>query len=872
MKKIIIFICLLSLMFTFEAMSQGGGTLTIPTVQAPAAGGAVTMPIVVSNFTNVGAITLKITYDTSAVTYVGVANAPTGVTFTVGSGTPGVINLGWFDATGSTPISIASGKLVDLNFTYKKGTSAIGFTTSACDIANGSGTSITGIVYQNGSLLSSTTTTLTISTVQAPAAGGAVTMPIVVSNFTNVGAITLKITYDTSAVTYVGVANAPIGVTFTVGSGTPGVINLGWFDATGSTPISIASGKLVDLNFTYKKGTSAIGFTTSACDIANGSGTSITGIVYQNGSLIPSVVPGVPVLRTPTTGATNQPVSLTLTWDSVAGATTYTVQVGTDSLFANVVINDSTLTTASKQVSALLISTKYYWRVNAKNAGGTSSYSTVFNFTTIIIAVPVAPVLQTPATGATNQPVSLTLTWGSVTGAATYRAQVATDSLFAAIIVNDSTLTTNSKAISGLLNSTKYYWRVNAKNTGGTSSYSTVFNFTTVPASPLSPVLQTPATGTTNQPVSLTLTWGSVTGAATYRVQVATDSLFANVVVDDSTLMTGSKQVSGLLNSTKYYWRVSAKNASGTSSYSTVFNFTTIVAVAGTPVLQTPATGATNQPVSLTLTWGSMTGAATYRVQVATDNLFTALVVDDSTLTTNSKSISGLLNSTKYYWRVSAKNTGGTSNYSTVNNFTTIIAVPGAPVLQTPATGATNQPATLTLTWNSVTGAATYRVQVATDNLFTALVVDDSTLTTTSKQVGPLTLNTQYYWRVNAKNAGGTSSYSTVFSFRVIATDVETPGELPKEFSLSQNYPNPFNPTTSIKFGLPVQAPVTMEIYNILGVKVRTLLRGEVMSAGLHQMEWNGKDDAGVSVTSGVYLYRINAGTFQVTKKMMMLK
>ncbi|MGD0037639.1 MAG: cohesin domain-containing protein, partial [Bacteroidota bacterium] len=260
MKKKTLFICLLSLMYTLGAMAQV--TLTIPTVQAPTTGAAVTMPINVSNFTNVGAITLKVTYDTSVVTYVGIANAPTGVTFTVGSGTPGVINLGWFDATGSTPISITSGKLVDLNFTYKKGTSTIGFTASACDIANGSGASITGIVYTNGSLLSSTTTTITIPNVPTPAAGGTVSVPINVANFTNVGAITLKVTYDTASVTYIGTANAPTGVTFTVGSGTPGVINLGWFDATGNTPLNITSGKLVDLNFTYKKGTGAFGFTT----------------------------------------------------------------------------------------------------------------------------------------------------------------------------------------------------------------------------------------------------------------------------------------------------------------------------------------------------------------------------------------------------------------------------------------------------------------------------------------------------------------------------------------------------------------------------------------------------------------------------------
>ena len=103
-------------------------------------------------------------------------------------------------------------------------------------------------------------------------------------------------------------------------------------------------------------------------------------------------------------------------------------------------------------------------------------------------------------------------------------------------------------------------------------------------------------------------------------------------------------------------------------------------------------------------------------------------------------------------------------------------------------------------------------------------------------------------------------------------TGVEQNNSLPTAYSLLQNYPNPFNPSTTIQFGLPVSSPVTMEIYNVLGVKVRTLIHGEVMNAAMHQVVWNGKDDAGISVASGVYLYRINAGTFQVSKKMMMLK
>ena len=63
-----------------------------------------------------------------------------------------------------------------------------------------------------------------------------------------------------------------------------------------------------------------------------------------------------------------------------------------------------------------------------------------------------------------------------------------------------------------------------------------------------------------------------------------------------------------------------------------------------------------------------------------------------------------------------------------------------------------------------------------------------------------------------------------------------------------------------------------MEIYNVLGMKVRTLLYGEEMNMGIHPIEWNGKDDAGISVTSGVYLYRINAGKFHHSMKMLLLK
>jgi uncharacterized protein (TIGR02145 family) len=94
---------------------------------------------------------------------------------------------------------------------------------------------------------------------------------------------------------------------------------------------------------------------------------------------------------------------------------------------------------------------------------------------------------------------------------------------------------------------------------------------------------------------------------------------------------------------------------------------------------------------------------------------------------------------------------------------------------------------------------------------------------------------------------------------------------LPNEFRLVQNYPNPFNPTTSIEYNLPGQSRVTLEIFNILGQKIRTL-ENQIKPAGSYRIEWNGTDDAGETVTSGIYTYRLNAGDVVRIKKMSLIK
>lgn len=94
---------------------------------------------------------------------------------------------------------------------------------------------------------------------------------------------------------------------------------------------------------------------------------------------------------------------------------------------------------------------------------------------------------------------------------------------------------------------------------------------------------------------------------------------------------------------------------------------------------------------------------------------------------------------------------------------------------------------------------------------------------------------------------------------------------LPTEFALSQNYPNPFNPTTTVNFDLPNKSDVSIKIYNVLGQVVNTLV-DESLEAGSYKVEWDGNNDNGLHAASGVYFYKIVAGDFVQTKKMMMLK
>ena len=108
------------------------------------------------------------------------------------------------------------------------------------------------------------------------------------------------------------------------------------------------------------------------------------------------------------------------------------------------------------------------------------------------------------------------------------------------------------------------------------------------------------------------------------------------------------------------------------------------------------------------------------------------------------------------------------------------------------------------------------------------------------------------------------------FDFSQVPTGVETDTNLPVKFELAQNYPNPFNPATIIPYTVP-GGRVKLDVYNILGQKIKMLVDKD-MPAGSHQVVWDGTNDAGNLVSTGLYICKIKTTTGVKTRKMLLQK
>ncbi len=124
---------------------------------------------------------------------------------------------------------------------------------------------------------------------------------------------------------------------------------------------------------------------------------------------------------------------------------------------------------------------------------------------------------------------------------------------------------------------------------------------------------------------------------------------------------------------------------------------------------------------------------------------------------------------------------------------------------------------------------------------------------------------------VGPGDVGFINSWCLVLTYEQTGISAAGDTDLPQVLALDGNYPNPFNPKTVIKFSVPVAENVELGVYDVRGIRVRTLV-SETMAAGRHEVTWMGRDDTGRTVSSGAYFYRLTSGGKSVVGKMLLMK
>lgn len=278
-----------------------------------------------------------------------------------------------------------------------------------------------------------------------------------------------------------------------------------------------------------------------------------------------------------------------------------------------------------------------------------------------------------------------------------------------------------------------------------------------------------------------------------------------------------------------------------------------------------------NQTLPLEIRWNPRGLVNQYHLQVATDSLFTSPLVKDTTLKSTSFLLDTLEENQEYFWRVFSINDAGNSDWSRIMCF---IASDPYIAVGYPNGGEILHADSITIIrWN--------------DNITEAVIIDLLKGGNDCGLVGSTTSETgAYSWRVPDSLLSGTdykiritsSEDNTLFDesdnvFTVEESWSHAPedGSILTGFQLGQNFPNPFNPETTIRYQLPKSGNVTIRIYELLGQEVRTLVSGR-KAAGIHQIVWDGKDNNAKEVSSGIYIYCLEAGGRLKSKKMLFLK
>ena len=479
--------------------------------------------------------------------------------------------------------------------------------------------------------------------------------------------------------------------------------------------------------------------------------------------------PTAAVLASPATGSIAQPTTLVLNWTASSGDSSYLVQVSTDASFASTVTSQRGLVVPSATITVPSDpSGFYYWRVGSKDAFGYQggSWSSVWSFATF--SAPTAAVLASPATGSIAQPTTLVLNWTASSGDSSYLVQVSTDASFASTVTSQRGLVVPSATITVPSDpSGFYYWRVGSKDAFGYQggSWSSVWSFATFSA-PTAAVLASPATGSIAQPTTLVLNWTASSGDSSYLVQVSTDASFASTVTSQRGLVVPSATITVPSDpSGFYYWRVGSKDAFGYQggSWSSVWSFATFSAPTAA-VLASPATGSIAQPTTLVLNWTASSGDSSYLVQVSTDASFASTVTSQTGITIAVPSSAWRTLLLLARWLEGCLRVAGRQLVKRLE-FRDVVQCAYRRRSCFADKGLHRSADNAGPELDRLFRRLSYLVQVSTDASFASTVTFQSGLTATSLALNGLSNYCIYYWHARTVNAGGNSSWSSVWSF-----------------------------------------------------------------------------------------------------------
>jgi hypothetical protein len=294
----------------------------------------------------------------------------------------------------------------------------------------------------------------------------------------------------------------------------------------------------------------------------------------------------------------------------------------------------------------------------------------------------------------------------------------------------------------------------------------------------------------------------------------------------------------------------------------------------GSPTLINPADGEDNLSMPISLEWDSTGSMFMCQIDDNVDFVEPLAVGIDYLSSPRTEVSENLQRGRKYYWRIRAGNDCGWGEWSDVFEFSTeYLRIRGTVFSQTDTDTIIHGLVELYRYGDSNPFKVTETYCVATgkkdpgDSLtmyqFDSLLQDS------------YSIRFMDYWVYDGielqDNYAGDSLNIKWTGLNWTSVEEIESGEIPESFSLFQNYPNPFNPRTRIEFSIPEESYVTIEIFNIKGEMVKTLVQ-QRLSAGNRVITWDGEDDSGNRVSSGIYFYRLICGGFVSTKKMMLIK